>query len=381
MQKINSEVAVILPFAENYDAHFGGAIARWCHEVSKKSDTFSYKVFSATKDKGYTEGYETSLYGNYCFLLKVLERKYSNKKLFRDIIYQIKRFTCRDEFWLLSIFYRILKHDIVIVHNRPNIPFLLRKLGYKGKILLHMHNSHIVNLNNVNISRLNSSVDSIVYCSSFLRNEALSLSAGNSNDSFVVYNGCTTFDFYKKDLPKEKIVLFAGRLIPDKGVAELIAGFELSELSDYKLMIVGGANSGKDNSTNDYILHLQDLVSKSTKNEKIEFLGYLDHQELLSLMRKSDIFAMPSKWEEPFGMVALEAYLSNCKIVATPGGGVSEFLVKDANYCDCEPKTIAEALEIASKNTEYSPRNDMSCFKWEKISKSMEKVLKELVNC
>jgi glycosyltransferase involved in cell wall biosynthesis len=61
----------------------------------------------------------------------------------------------------------------------------------------------------------------------------------------------------------------------------------------------------------------------------VRFLGRLDRPELLRCYAEHDILAFPSQWDEPFGLVPLEALACGLPVVATPTGGTPEAIVHE----------------------------------------------------
>ncbi|TRN07644.1 hypothetical protein DM586_19950 [Vibrio fluvialis] len=373
-------VGVILPYAECYDSHFGGAIARWVYEVnSRVKDNIRFNIYSASEHNNYSsDEVKISYYGKYCNIIKELERKYAKNRVLNGVLYQVKRYSCRDLFWIISIFNSIKYDDIIVVHNRPKAPYLLRMLGYNGRIILHMHNSHIYNCDSKSVDNLSTSVDLILFCSKFLKNETLSKFPKLEALCEVIYNGVSDDIINSKFGRKEKIILFAGRIIESKGVIELINAFDIfrRNTGEYKLQIVGGVNSGSSNQRTSYLIAVENEINKSLFKEDIEFLGYLDHDQLLKKMSQSEILAVPSKWKEPFGMVALEGFVNNCKVIATSDGGMSEILGELGFYCDCNPLSIAQAIDCAVKSEHYNSIGYDNFF-WKKISKDFQILLEK----
>ncbi|EGU6979662.1 glycosyltransferase, partial [Vibrio parahaemolyticus] len=291
-------------------------------------------------------------------------------------VYQLKRFTCRDTIWILSIYSKIKKSDCIVIHNRPKVPRLLRALGYKGKIILHMHNSHLYHLNNKTAFLLKNSVDLILYCSNFLKTETLEKFPYLESKSEVIYNGVEDFKQPKKI--KNKIILFAGRIIDSKGVIELIRAFNIVKKNhkEYSLHLVGGVTSGDSKQKTQYLVDLEQEISSSSFREDIKFIGYLDHGKLIEEMRNSEVLSVASKWKEPFGMVALEGFTCGCKVVATSNGGMPEILGNFGYYCECEPNSIAQAIEEAILDAEYSfNKKHYERFLWSNISSDFESIL------
>jgi spore coat protein SA len=168
-------------------------------------------------------------------------------------------------------------------------------------------------------------VDRLVFVSRFLLEQARckfpSLGA-----SSVLYNGADEAIFYPPPCRKEAgtpIVLFAGRLVRDKGVHILIEAMRLLELRGAKLraLIVGSSNFGLSGDT-DYIQLL-----KTNAPSTVTFLPYRSGAALGDLFREANIFCSPSIWDEPFGLVNVEALASGLPVVSTRGGGAAEIFV------------------------------------------------------
>ncbi len=372
---MNTKVSVIFPYAESYDSDYGGAIARWVHEVfSRVNNNYDIVIYSASLNNNYG-AVISNFYGVYCSFIKYLERQYARYRLLDKAIYQIKRFTCRDTVWIYSLFSKLKNSDVIIIHNRPKVPGQLRKLGYKGKIVLHMHNSHLYNSTKNIANTLLKDVDTILFCSEFLMHESVEKFPFLSAKSKVIYNGVVSVTFER--VAKKSIILFAGRIIEDKGVVELIQAFnEIKRLhSEYKLHIVGGVSSGKSFQKTAYLIEVENQINASKFKGDIFFLGHLNHSELLNKMSESEILAVPSKWKEPFGMVALEGAVNNCKVVATSNGGMSEILGDDGYYCDCTPLSVSNALNRAIEDVNYCSSNRYKKFLWEQIASDFKAVI------
>ncbi|MEZ9191301.1 glycosyltransferase family 4 protein [Vibrio sp. 10N.286.52.F8] len=376
---MSNNIGVIFPYAESYDSHFGGAIARWVYEVSSRSSKeFEYSIYSASDKNDYGDNVYNSYYGSYCSIVKKLERTFSKGLLLDKLFFYIKKITCRDTIWICSIFRHVKKLDLIIVHNRPKVPALLRMLGFKGKIFLHMHNSHLYHSTSTTVAKLNRSADKIIYCSNFLKNETVYKYPELASISEVIYNGVSDKEINYKNAPKNRSILFAGRIIESKGVIELVKAFNLfrSNNNDYVLNIVGGVSSGSSSQKTKYLIDLENEIKLSKYKNNINFLGYLDHKELLDEMNRSEVLAVPSKWKEPFGMVALEGFVKGCKVIATEDGGIPEILGGNGFYCKCNPESISNAISKAISSDSYVIQNDIGKFTWGSISKKFDMMLR-----
>ena len=74
-------------------------------------------------------------------------------------------------------------------------------------------------------------------------------------------------------------------------------------------------------------------------------MGYRDHPDVLDAMARAAIVVVPSRWPEPFGLVALEAMASGAALICAPRGGLPEVAGDAAVYANPDqPSEIAAAL-------------------------------------
>jgi glycosyltransferase involved in cell wall biosynthesis len=118
-------------------------------------------------------------------------------------------------------------------------------------------------------------------------------------------------------LPQEKIVLFVGRLVHEKGAQVLVSAIpKVLEKVDAKFVFVGNGYM-KD--------QLSDLVRGMGIGHKVMFTGFVDDETLRKLQKCADVSVVPSLFE-PFGIVALEAMAAGSPVVVSDTGGLSEIV-------------------------------------------------------
>jgi glycogen(starch) synthase len=121
-------------------------------------------------------------------------------------------------------------------------------------------------------------------------------------------------------LPGEKIVLFVGRLVYEKGVQTLINAIpKVLARVNAKFIIVG------DGGMKDFLMG---QVRNMRLTHKILFAGFLDERSLRFLYRCADVCVVPSLYE-PFGITALEAMAAKTPVVVSDTGGLAEIVEHD----------------------------------------------------
>ncbi len=176
--------------------------------------------------------------------------------------------------------------------------------------------------------------------------------------------------------PDERIVLFVGRLVPQKGVEYLIKATSkiVNSHPNARIVIVGDGWM-KD--------HLWNLTISSEHKHKISFLGFLSDSELVELTLSSDVLVVPSVYE-PFGIVALEGMAAGVPIVASNIGGLAEIIEHDKTgvlvYAG-DPNSIAWGVnrilsdsKYASWLVENAKRKVREVYSWDAVARRTAEV-------
>ena len=118
-------------------------------------------------------------------------------------------------------------------------------------------------------------------------------------------------------MPDEKIVLFVGRLVYEKGVHVLVNAIpKVLEKVNAKFVVVG----------NGYMKEqLSNIINYMGLAQKVIFTGFVDDETLRKLQKCADVSVVPSLFE-PFGIVALEAMAAKSPVVVSDTGGLSEIV-------------------------------------------------------
>jgi glycosyltransferase involved in cell wall biosynthesis len=112
-------------------------------------------------------------------------------------------------------------------------------------------------------------------------------------------------------------LVFVGRLVSDKGAHLILEALSLLRRRGcvYRLTIVG---SGPDQDS------LRGLVDDLGLADQVSFVGAKAGSDLAATLNEHRILVVPSVWEEPFGIVALEACACGCSVIGSDSGGLPD---------------------------------------------------------
>lgn len=173
----------------------------------------------------------------------------------------------------------------------------------------------------------------VIVCSEYMRNEVMRSFNCPWDKTEVIFNGVEArkFEFEWTDeecaawrakfaQPDEKIVVYVGRFVREKGIHVLLdaASAVLAQEPKTKFVIVGGGMREK----YERFVHWYGL------RDKVVFTGFMSGRDLYSMYRIADVATFPSLYE-PFGIVALEGMASGAPVVTSDAGGLREVVLHD----------------------------------------------------
>ncbi len=139
------------------------------------------------------------------------------------------------------------------------------------------------------------------------------------------------------ELPQNtRIVLYAGRLVPEKGILLLLEAFEKvhGKISNAVLVIMGDGP-------------IYEQVSQKS-SDYVKVLGSQPFEKVLSMMSQADVFCLPTYYPEGMPTSVLEAAATKCCVVTTQAGGSKELIENRVNGVILEELTVTD-LEEAIK--------------------------------
>ena len=258
--------------------------------------------------------------------------------------------------------------DLIILENRPGFALQLKE-RQNTPIISHVH-TDIINSQTSRVDEIIKAHAGFICVSKFIQKQITDI--GIPTKAMVVYNGLDTkqfvpsqnnninrqaFGFKEKDF----VVIYTGRIVPDKGIKELIEAISLlKEEKDIKLLVVGGNNFADSVNHNIFLDKLQEMGKQM--NGKVYFTGFVPYNELPDHLSLANIAVVPSHINEALGMSAIEATAMGLPVIATNDGGLPEALNgkkhiiidKNGNL----PTQIAKAiLEIKEHYVDFTDNN------------------------
>lgn len=107
-------------------------------------------------------------------------------------------------------------------------------------------------------------------------------------------------------------IVFVGRLTDEKGARDMVA---LAEgLSDVRVTVIGRGPLEAE------------IEAAARAQPNLELAGFLSAEAVTRRLRAARLLAVPSRWEEPAGLVALEAMAEGTPVVAYATGGLAEYV-------------------------------------------------------
>ena len=288
------KISILLPYKENFSPLYPGAVSLFINDTSKISKYKKYiKVYGSTDYK------------------KVFNISYQNIEL-------SKRFIGSQTKLYISKFVKYERNDpseLIEIHNRPiYLRYLSEKLNNRT-FTLFFHNDPLSMEGSKSINDRNFLLKNsyrIIFNSNWSKNrflEGLDSKYINSEKLKVFFQSAKRGNI-KCLKNKKKWITFVGKLNRAKGYD--IFGQAITKIldnnKDWTAKVVGDEKREK----------------IFFNHKKIEKLGFLNHEKVLSIYKQSSIAIVCSRWEEPFGRTSLEASANGCAVIISNKGGLPE---------------------------------------------------------
>ncbi len=281
------------------------------------------------------------------------------------------------------------EHDIIHAHDWLAYPAGIAAKEVSGKpLVIHVHATDFdrsggkVNPKVYDIEKRGmDAADQIITVSNLTRQIVIEKYDQDPNKVTTVYNAVEpiTQEDYKEveKTVNEKTVTFLGRITLQKGPEYFIeaAKLVLQKTNNVKFVMAGSG---------DMLEKMIDRVEQLGISDKFHFPGFLKGPEVFEMLRKSDVYVMPSV-SEPFGISPLEAMQSDVPTIITNQSGVSEILTHAAKFDFWDVHALADAIfgivtyDTLPKVFKENGRIEVDNLKWENSALNVYDVYKKAI--
>lgn len=236
------------------------------------------------------------------------------------------------EFYLHEAIKDIRKQtfDSIIIENRPGYALKLKEVT-NAKLVYHLHNEKL-SIQVPRYTEIYQAADQIITVSDYIKGLILTINM-NDHKTVTVYNGIhlEAFTASPQNTMRNKlgigdhdfILLFSGRITPEKGIMELIdAIILLKDHPQIKLLVIGSSFYGNADNKNEFFEKLKKRAEEL--NNRIIFTGFVPYYQMPQYVSIADIAVIPSVWDDPFPTTVLEAQAMGLPIISTHRGGIPE---------------------------------------------------------
>ena len=373
MEKIAIITSGFLPVPASKGGAVENLIVNLLNE-NEKNKKIKFEIFSIYDQDALKKSkkYENS---NFRFIkvnpfIKIIDKMvfFLAKSIFKKQNSQSYRYIFQRLYYLnkCSKLLKKYNYDIVILENHPTQYLALKwrknYLKYSEKYYYHCHNEFP---SNYGCEKIIKNTKRIICVSEFI---AANISKDNEipRDKIVVLRNCIDAKRFSGKIsneekesikkkygisPNDKILLFTGRITPEKGVKELIESLKYVKYKNYKLLILGSALNELKTKT-EYQEKLEDEVKKIS--DKVIFTGFIKYDEINTFYALADIAVLPSIWNDPAPLTIIESLMSGLPIITTNSGGIPEYATDGSAIILQNNEKIVKNL---SENIDYLLNN------------------------
>ncbi|EAZ9180304.1 lipopolysaccharide N-acetylglucosaminyltransferase [Salmonella enterica] len=354
------------------------AVETWMYQVAQRINIPNR--IACIKNEGYSDFLKVN---DYCSVHRIgFSRLY--KRLFQKWT-RLDPLPYSQRILNIAKDFNVTDDSVIIVHNSIKLYRQIRKRAPNAKMVMHMHNAFEPDGLDQNVKMIVPSMFLKKHYQAYLPDA----------DIAIVPNGVDLQAYQKNSTPlqksalnissEKKTIFFAGRISPDKGVAMLLQAFErlIETRDDIELVIVGDYMNKNKGDKGAYQQEVRKLAEKL--NPHCHLLGSVTPEQIYNYYSLADLVVIPSQFQEPFCMVAIEAMGAGKPVLVSTRGGMTEFVKEgDTGFHLQEPMTPETIASDINKALASPDLNDISLrgqrcveekFPWEKVTQRFEEVV------
>ncbi|MFC7060542.1 glycosyltransferase family 4 protein [Halobacillus seohaensis] len=235
------------------------------------------------------------------------------------------------------------EYDLIHIFNRPRLVNAVRELAQDSRIILSMHNDMFKpeKIDHAEGASAVEKLDKIITISNYIAKTIKDLFPEAAPKLKTIYSGVDLDRFVPSysdaaktmrdtkreeyNLQSKKIILYAGRLSPNKGIDVLVRAIpKLAEKHKDVALVIMGSKWFSNDSITDYIAYVRALAERLPI--PVIQTGFVSPDKIQEWFVASDIFVCTSQWQEPLARVHYEAMAAALPIITTDRGGNKEVI-------------------------------------------------------
>ena len=284
------DIAILLPYKENFTEKSAGAASIWVKDYLNKSKLKKKSI----------------VYGSLGNSSKPLLKNFRNLNIGNKFIKKNISYTNE-----LYKEYKKYNFKIIEIHNRPESLLYLINKKVKAKLIFVYHNNPQDLRSSSTIRErtfIAENTDQIYFVSKWVKDKFFEdLPYKHRNNCDILYPAINPIRKFPK---KQNLIIFTGKLNSSKGFD--IYGKSvikiLDKFNDWSALAIGNEPREKFN----------------FKHSRLKILDWVTHNEILNYYKISSISIVPSRWQEPFGRTAMESAAYGCATITSKKGGLPE---------------------------------------------------------
>ena len=135
----------------------------------------------------------------------------------------------------------------------------------------------------------------------------------------VVHHGLSMQQFLPTAKKRGDFFVWLGRFVEDKGTHLAI---EAAKRAGVKIVLAGTIDRHQQDSVN----YFNTVIKPQIDNDQVKYIGPVNMKQKISLLSRARGFLNPIEWEEPFGMVMIEAMAVGCPVISFTRGAAPELI-------------------------------------------------------
>ena len=249
-----------------------------------------------------------------------------------------------------------LQPDLVEVHNKPDLARRLARWFPPRRIALFLHNdprSMRGARSPRERSELSARLGRVVCVSRYIA--GCWMEGLPDAPSPEVHPNCLDLPVLPDPMTRDTVIVFAGRIVADKGADSFVSACAVAmpALPGWRAVMIGADRFRPDSPETPFTRK----VKAEAAAAGVTLSGYRDHAAVMAALGQAAIAVVPSRWQEPFGLTALEAMASGAALITSRRGGLAELTEGvSLGVNPDDPAGMAEAILALARDPEARAR-------------------------